>query len=118
MSKHTEIGAKGEQIATDFLRNKGYVILQRNWRSGKKELDLVAMQGDTVVVVETKTRTNFNFGFPEESVTKKKQQFLKVAAAAFMESNPQYINLRFDIISILMEGERVREIIHFEEAFY
>lgn len=118
MSKHSEIGVKGEQIAEEFLLNKGYNILHKNWRSGKKELDLIAYKGDTLVIVETKTRTNFDFGFPEESVTKKKQQFLKSAAEAFVAANPQYLYVRFDIISILMNGDKPTEILHFEEAFY
>ena len=118
MSKHSKIGVKGEQIAEEFLLNKGYIILHKNWRSGKKELDLIALKGDTVVIVETKTRTNFDFGFPEESVNKKKQQFLKSAAEAFTAANPQYPYVRFDIVSILLNGDKAEEILHFEEAFY
>jgi len=118
MSKHSKIGIKGEQIAEDFLLNKGYFILHKNWRSGKKELDLIVMKGDVLVIVETKTRTNYDFGFPEEAVNKKKQQFLKSAAEAFIYANPQYLQIRFDIVSILLNGEEVQEIVHFEEAFY
>ena len=92
--------------------------MHRNWRSGKKEIDIIALKDDVLVIVEIKTRTNFDFGFPEEAVTKKKQQFLKGAAAAFIEDNPQYAIIRFDIISILMNESEVKEILHFEEAFY
>src|SRR5580700_3634189 len=118
MSKHSKIGIKGEEIAAGFLLNKGYIIVHRNWRSGKKELDIIAQKGDLLVIAEIKTRSSFDFGFPEEAVNRKKQKFLKTAAAAFAEANPQYLNIRFDIISILMDGENVKEIIHFEEAFY
>jgi len=118
MVKHSKIGIKGEQIAADFLLNKGYIILHRNWRSGKKELDIIAQKADLVVFVEIKTRSNFDFGYPEEAVTRKKQQFLKSAAEAFIFMNPRYVNIRFDIISILLEGENVKELLHFEEAFY
>ena len=118
MSKHSKIGIKGEQIAANFLLNKGYSILHRNWRSGKKEIDIIAQKDDVVVIVEIKTRTNFDFGFPEEAVTRNKQAFLKSAAAAFIDSNPQYPIIRFDIISILMDESIVKEIVHFEEAFY
>lgn len=118
MSKHNKIGLKGEQIAADFLLNKGYIIIHRNWRNGKKELDIIASKGDLLVIVEIKTRTNFDFGFPEEAVTRKKQQYLKFAAQAFVDANPQHLNIRFDIISILIDGECVKEIVHFEEAFY
>ena len=111
MSKHSKIGIKGEQIAANFLLNKGYSILHRNWRSGKKEIDIIAQKDDVVVIVEIKTRTNFDFGFPEEAVTRNKQAF-------FIDSNPQYPIIRFDIISILMDESIVKEIVHFEEAFY
>ena len=118
MSKHNKIGIKGEQIAADYLLNKGYIIVHRNWRSGKKEVDIIALKGDMLVIVEIKTRTNLDFGFPEEAVNRKKQQFLKTAAYAFMSQYPQYLNIRFDIISILLDGENINEIMHFEEAFY
>src|ERR1700679_2883861 len=118
MSKHSKIGIKGEQIAAKFLLNKGYIILHHNWRSGKKEIDLIAHKDDVLVVVEIKTRTNFDFGFPEEAVNRKKQSFLKSAAAVFIDNNPQYAIIRFDIVSILMDEHEVKEIVHFEEAFY
>jgi putative endonuclease len=118
MSKHSKIGVKGEQIAADFLLNKGYIIIHRNWRSGKKEIDIIASKDGVLVIAEIKTRTNFDFGFPEEAVNRKKQQFLKSAAEVFIDGNPQYGYVRFDIISILMDGDVVKEIMHFEEAFY
>ena len=118
MSKHSKIGVKGEQAAADFLLNKGYIILHRNWRSGKKEVDIIAFKDDMVVIAEIKTRSSSKISFPEEAVTRKKQQFLKEAALDFMAVNPQYPNLRFDIISILLDKDSIREIMHFEEAFY
>lgn len=118
MSKHNKIGIKGEQIAVDYLLNKGYIILFKNWRSGQKEIDIIALKNNVLVIVEIKTRTNFDFGFPEEAVNRKKQAFLKSAAAVFVDANPQYLQIQFDIISILMNGEEVNEIMHFEEAFY
>ncbi len=118
MSKHSKIGIKGEQIAANFLLNKGYIILHRNWRSGKKEIDIIATKDDMVVIVEIKTRTNFDFGFPEEAVNRNKQKFIKIAAEAFINDNPQFPIVRFDIVSILINGEEVKEIVHFEDAFY
>jgi putative endonuclease len=118
MSKHNEIGEKGEQTAADFLVNKGYAILHRNWRSGKKEVDIIALKDNIVAIVEIKTRSSNDFAFPEEAVNKRKQQLLKAAAEAFMNANRQYPDYRFDIVSILMDKELVREIVHFEEAFH
>ena len=118
MSKHNKIGIKGEQIATDYLLNKGYIILHRNWRSGNKEIDVIALKNNVLIIVEIKTRTNFDFGFPEEAVNRKKQAFLKSAAVVFIDANPQYPQIQFDIISILIDGDHIKEIMHFEEAFY
>jgi len=118
MSKHNKIGVKGEQIAADFLLNKGYIIVHKNWRSGRREVDIIAHKGDMLVIAEIKTRTSHEFGFPEEAVNRKKQQFLREAANAFMVENPQYRNIRFDIISIMIAGDDIKEIVHFEEAFY
>ena len=118
MVKHTKIGIKGEQIAAEFLQNKGYNIVNRNWRSGHKEIDIVASKGDTLIFFEVKTRTSIDFGFPEEAVTRKKQQHLKFAAKDYMQHNPGFFYIRFDIISIMLEGEEVKELLHFEEAFY
>ncbi|MCF8449574.1 MAG: YraN family protein [Taibaiella sp.] len=118
MSKHSKIGIKGEQLASDFLLNKGYIIIFLNWRSGKKEVDVIAQKGDMLVFIEVKTRSGTALQYPEEAVNKQKQHCLKSAAAAFSEQYRQYKNIRFDIISVLMENEHVKEIVHFEEAFH
>lgn len=117
MAKHSKIGIKGEQIAADFLQNKGYKILHCNWRSGKKEVDIIAANDDLLVFVEVKTRSSATLLFPEETVNRKKQINLLGAAEAFLATNRDYKNVRFDIVSVLLAGEHVKEIIHFEEAF-
>ena len=119
MAKHNETGTKGEQIAENFLLNLKYEVIARNWRFGKKEVDCIVRKNDTIVFVEVKTRSSLTFGFPEESVTSQKQQYLKAAAEAWLEANPipdGYI--RFDVISIHLHDDVVQEIRHFEDAFY
>ncbi len=118
MSKHSKIGIKGEQIAADFLQKKGYNILFRNWRTGQKEVDIVAFKEGMVIFVEVKTRSGQFLGYPEESVNHKKQQNLRLAASAFLDAFPNYKNLRFDIVGILISGDVAKEIVHFEEAFH
>lgn len=118
MSKHNKIGTKGEQIAASFLQKKGYSILHANWRFGHKEVDIIALKDGMLVIAEVKTRTGKMLGFPEDAVTKSKQHLLKAAAEAFSAENPQYRNIRFDIVSIVMDGDVAKEIVHFEEAFY
>ncbi len=117
MSKHSKIGIKGEEIASTFLLNKGYNILFRNWRYGKKEVDIIAAKKDLIVFVEVKTRSREQFQYPEEAVNKKKQLLLKAAAEGYADQYPSRQNIRFDIVSVLMDGEHIKEIVHFEEAF-
>lgn len=118
MSKHNETGLKGEQLAANFLSEKGYTILHRNWCHGKKEVDVIAVRGEILVFVEVKTRSGLSFGFPEEAVHPQKQESLKIAAEAFLESYPEYRKIQFDIISVQLHHNQVKEIIHFEDAFY
>jgi putative endonuclease len=118
VGKHTELGKNGEIIALDFLKNKGHKIIATNYRCGHKEIDLISFEKDELVFCEIKTRSNFHFGYPEEAVTLRKQALLKEAAAAFLLEHQEYSKIRFDIISILMKGNTVQEILHFEDAFY
>lgn len=118
MSKHTEIGTNGEIQATIFLKNKNYHIVATNWRTGKKEVDIIAETDTEIIFVEVKTRSNFDYGFPEEAVTEQKKILLKQAAEAYFDQFESTKIIRFDIISILISGNEVKEIIHLEDAFY
>lgn len=118
MSKLNELGQKGEQIAQLFLKNKGYLILHTNFRFQHKEVDIICTYKDTLVFCEIKTRTSKMFGYPEEAVTKRKQQYLKLCAENYMLQNPRYTKLRFDIVSIILNNHKVEEIFHLEDAFY
>jgi putative endonuclease len=118
MAKHTEIGTKGELLAANFLKNKGYEIIFTNWRSGKKEIDIIAESIDSIVFIEVKTRTNFDFGYPEEAVTENKKKILKKAAEDYYEQFKTNKSPRFDIISILIKKTNIPEIIHIVDAFY
>lgn len=117
MLKHKETGVNGEQIAENFLKNNGYRILHKNWQSGKKEVDLIATSRDLLVFVEVKTRTGCYFGFPEDAIGFKKQENLKQAAADYLDKNPQWSRVQFDIISIVLKQEGHYEIVHFTDAF-
>lgn len=118
MAKHSKIGINGEQIAVDFLLNKGYIILFLNWRTGQKEVDIIAQHDDTVVFIEVKTRSGNVIQFPEEAVNKSKQGHLRAAAIAFASEFADNRSIRFDIISVLIEAGHTKEIVHFEEAFH
>ncbi len=118
MAKHNETGSNGEKIAENFLQTKGYSILHRNWKHEKKEVDLVAEQDGLLVFVEVKTRSAAYFGYPEDAVGPAKQDYLKTAAEEFLYRYPQYQRIRFDIISIITQRDTIKEIVHFEDAFF
>ena len=111
-----ELGKLGEDLAVNYLIDNGYQILERNWRSGHKEIDIIALYGDLLVIVEVKTRKSDEFGDPDIAVGKSKQQMLIWAADAYVRYKNLNVDVRFDIISIVIsDGEP--EIEHIEDAF-
>lgn len=117
MSKHNEIGLKGELIAADFLKNKGYLIKEMNWRYGKKEIDIIAMVNNQLVFVEVKTRKSTKLNFPEETINFNKKNNIKTAAAFYYEQHSDCYGYRIDVIAIIYYYGSIREIYHFENAF-
>ena len=116
MAKHNELGKKGEELAVQFLTEKGYEILERNWRNNHKEIDIIAKDGEELVIVEVKTRRNGDYGEPDAAVTHQKQTRLIYAANAYIFTNHLNCNTRFDIISIIYNDDNP-EIEHIEDAF-
>ena len=82
-----ELGKWGEDVAARFLQQKGLKILERNWRCEEGELDIIALEGDTVVVVEVRTRTSDAYGAPEESLTYHKRRHLENSALAYLQEH-------------------------------
>lgn len=118
MASHHTLGKKGEEIAAEHLRGKGYHILHVNWKSGRLEIDIIARQKGTLVFVEVKTRSGQAFGMPEDAVNYIKEEHLRRAAENYLELfSPQTEALRFDIISITLTANKPMEIIHFEDVF-
>ena len=116
MARHNELGKLGEELAAQFLTDKGYEILERNWRNKHKEIDIVAKDGNELVIVEVKTRQSDEHGNPDIAVTYQKQTRLIYAANAYIFSHNLDINTRFDIISIVFDdGKPIIE--HIEDAF-
>lgn len=118
MADHNELGKEGEQIAVDLLLQKGYKILNKNWRYLKAEIDIIAQKDpETLVIVEVKTRSNSFVGNPEEFVTPKKIKLLVMAANEYVISRNLNIEVRFDIIAIV-KNSKYQKIEHLEDAFY
>ena len=103
MAAHNELGKWGEDLAADYLQRKGYTIIERDWKSGKRDLDIIALDEDenVVVFVEVKTRRNRLFGDPEESVDYHKLQNLQQAISHYVKFKHIHQEIRFDIISIV-----------------
>ena len=101
MATHNELGKWGEDLAADYLQRKGYTIIERDWKSGKRDLDIIAQDGNVIVFVEVKTRRNRLFGEPEESVDYHKLQNLQRAISHYVKFKHIRQEIRFDIISIV-----------------
>lgn len=117
MIDHITLGKKGEAIAKKFLKEKGFQILKTNWRHENDEIDIIAMDGEELVVVEVKTRSTDYYGEPEEDVGPQKERFLIRATEAYLEKYDLNIDSRFDIIAIILNTSKT-EIYHIEDAFY
>jgi putative endonuclease len=120
MPKHLETGKHGEDVAAQFLVEKGYEIIERNYRAGKAEIDLIAKKGIFLVFVEVKSLTNLSFGMPEDAVTKRKAKLVMGAAETYIYKVNWQKEIRFDIIAIVFDktSGQTLEIEHFEDAFY
>jgi len=117
MARHNEFGKAAEDLAAAYLERAGYRILDRNWRFGKAELDIVALDGDVLVVVEVKARTSDYFGDPAEFVHPRKIKRLVEAADAYVRQKNIDAEVRFDIISVLKNRYK-EHIDHIKDAFY
>jgi putative endonuclease len=117
MDQAHELGVTGEKAACDYLEKKGYTILERNWRHQKDEVDLIALEGDCLVIIEVKTRSSLYYGEPQVFVTRKKQAFMIRAANAYIFQNDIHFETRFDIISVIHSSKGV-SINHIRDAFY
>ena len=116
MAKHNELGKRGEEMAVQYLTEKGYEIQERNWRNIHKEIDIIAKDGECLVIVEVKARQSDEYGDPDIAVTKQKQWRLISAANAYVFQNKLDIDTRFDIISIVFKDDEPN-IEHIEDAF-
>lgn len=116
MASHNTLGLIGEQRAIQFLKDLGYTVLETNYRYGRLEADILALNDGVFVVVEVKTRTNSYFGQPEEFVTLDKQNHLVAIANHYLEKLTSDFEVRFDIIAVLKTDTGFK-IEHLEDAF-
>lgn len=110
-------GAWGEELALRYLTQRGYKLVERNYRTRYGELDLILRHDDTLVFVEVKLRRGVGFGDPLEAVTPRKQAAVRTLAERYLsERKPDFDAIRFDVVGILV-GDGTRRIVHVEDAF-
>jgi putative endonuclease len=117
MDARHELGRSGEELAARHYSRLGFEVLTRNFRRAGGEIDVVARRGRLVVFCEVKTRRSTRWGLPVEVVEPRKQARIKSVAAAWLRAHkPGRVSLRFDVVSIVVSGNRV-ELEHFCDAF-
>jgi putative endonuclease len=116
---HLRRGARGEKEACRFLRNHGYKILYRNFKTrGGGEIDIVCRDGDTLVFVEVKTRGDEEFGRPFESIDRHKQLRVSKGGLAWLRllDNPD-VGFRFDVVEVLWPADGPARCVLIQDAF-
>jgi putative endonuclease len=117
MATHNSFGIKGEKLAEEYLREKGFTILHRNYRYLKAEIDILARKEDLLAVVEVKSRSSEFFEMVAETVSQKKIKLMVMAANNFVIDNSLDVEVRFDIVTVLKKGDSY-SLEHIENAFY
>lgn len=118
MAQHNDFGKEAEEFATKYLIEKGYAVLEKNWRSNKAEIDIIAIDTseNEIVIVEVKSRHTSVFGSPEEAVNITKQKLLIKAANHYIISKQIQLSARFDIVA-LIKKKSGWEINHIKDAY-
>lgn len=101
MAAHNELGKWGEDCAVEYLQRRGYTIVARDWKSGHRDIDIIAMDEETVVFVEVKTRRNRDYVNPEEAVDYHKRRNLQGAINHYVKYYHVNNDIRFDIITVV-----------------
>lgn len=113
MMDNQQRGERGEQLALTYLQKQGYDLLEKNWRAGHKELDLIMRHGEAVVFVEVKARASAAFGTPGEAVDRRKQRKLLEAAQTYLyEHGLLDTPARMDVVEVDLHSGTVRHLIN------
>lgn len=114
-NRKQRLGKRGENAVADFLKRKGYRVVNRRWRTNRGEIDLVCLDDGEVVFVEVKTRRSKRFGPPESSITKEKFTNMIACAEAYLrQPHSGRSRWRIDVVSVFWQGGRPVEITHFK----
>ena len=117
MAAHNDLGKEGGQDAENFLVQEGHTILERNFRFGHAEIDLISQKGEVLHIIEVKTRNSTAYGEPESFVNQQKIDLLVKAANYYVQRKNLEVEVQFDIISIVKNHVEF-SINYLEDAFY
>jgi putative endonuclease len=102
MTREQDLGRRGEELAARHLTERGYALVERNWRCREGEIDLVMTHAGTTVLVEVKTRAGLAYGHPLEAVTRAKAARLRVLAGLWCEAHPEGRGpVRIDVVGVV-----------------
>jgi putative endonuclease len=112
------LGDRGEDLAAAHLQGAGWTVLHRNFRLGRKEIDLVARRGGVVAFVEVKTRGGLGYGHPLEAITWRKRREIQQVAGAWIDQHGRDGDIyRFDAVAVLVRAGGAPEVEHVEDAW-
>ena len=115
--QHIETGKLGEELAVGFIIQRGFAMLERNWRYKHCEVDIIASKEKMLYFFEVKTRTGLQLTKPETSVTNKKMNKLKEAAAEYLYQHPDWKYLQFNVLAITLHAGEEAEIFLIEDVY-
>jgi len=111
-----EVGSKGEAEVVEYLKKKGYLVIEKNYRTKYFEIDIIAKTGNTICFIEVKSRKTSKYGLPREAVTKKKQnQIIKGAMTYIKYKRFKTFSYRFDVVEVFLSEGKIN---HIENAFW
>jgi putative endonuclease len=116
MMPHIRTGEKGEQLAADWLSENGYHIIQRNWHSGRFEVDIIASKDTVIHFIEVKCRNSNAYGPPELSVDRKKFEHILQAAAGWLRNHPGH-RIQYDVLAITLPKNAAPEYTLFSDVY-
>ncbi|MCK5153743.1 MAG: YraN family protein [Spirochaetales bacterium] len=113
--KKVELGRKGEEIASGFLEDKGYIIIKRNYMIGHSDIDILARNKEFLVFVEVRTKSKKDRGMPEDTLTKKKLHRMKNTAELYIAFNHYEGLARLDAVCIILDdSDHIKHLEHYE----
>ena len=115
MAAHNELGKWGEEIAAAYLQKKGLRIMQRDWKSGHRDIDIIATDGECLIFVEVKTHRNTDYGSPLEAIDYKKRRNLLASINHYIRSRHIDMPFRCDVVAVVANIGTEPEVEHIED---